>query len=92
MLELCKSSPDKDLSVLVGVPVLLTACHHVCIYTLGPVYVQGQKCLQQESEVALGSGNAPHSHKGDSNMEVRVFACPAHVQSPSPSDFCSAES
>ncbi|KAG8002708.1 hypothetical protein GBF38_015240, partial [Nibea albiflora] len=29
-----------------------------------------QKCLQQESEVALGSRNAPYSAKGDSNMEA----------------------
>lgn len=49
---------------------------------------QDQKCLKQESEVAQESGN---SHK-TSNIEVRVFACPAYMQSASPSNLCGVKS
>lgn len=73
------SDPPPLFKLCVGVPVLST-CHLVCVHTRG--LDSEQKCQQQESEVALGSRNAPHSHKGDSNMEVRVFTCTAHTQRP----------
>lgn len=78
--SLSRSGSDSPpFKLCVGVPVLST-CHLVCVHTRG--LDSEQKCQQQESEVALGSRNAPHSHKGDSSMEVRVFTCTAHTQRP----------